>query len=499
MDSGLTKMPRESDAGFSSPSSHLAVPGTSPAKGFRPCHVPSHTGDVVLGQQSCLIFALVLLATRGQLRKLVRNVQRKHARTSALCTKLGSTTVERETARESGPQRVVLLCIFLHLLGFTMGGPILPSLLHHFDLPAASTWKIVVAFPCGMFFAVLLFPHLSDWKGRRPVLMISYFGVGAFFFLQAVCVSLRTLPLFVLMRFCSGAFAGASTVVKAYIADEADPKDLPQWMAHREAAATCAFIVGPLLGGYILELTSLEGVLLLIGVASMMAGLLVLHHLKPSVPRHKATSHGQVDQISVETTPWFAIITIIGVTCAYNFGQAFFDGFFPVLFAERFSSDGRYLGWVQTSLAILVFIVTYCAYTPLVRRFRLVHVAVIGLLMIGLGVALLGIPLMPHFVACGAPGLPVGWERKLGITGSQCRFRLVMRGGKYEQNTEESVIFHLFTRTVFLCTLVIGPGIALRGWCPVVRTKRSDNDGSVCSAASARPGDGSGQFKGRFR
>ncbi|CAE7687191.1 tetA [Symbiodinium pilosum] len=294
-----------------------------------------------------------------------------------------------------------------------MGGPILPALLCHFNLPAASTWKIVVAFPCGMFFAVLLFPHLSDWKGRRPVLMASYFGVGAFFVLQAVCVSLKTLPLFVLMRFCSGAFAGASTVVKAYIADEAGHRELPKWMAHREAAATCAFIVGPLLGGYALELTCLEGVLMLIGASSMMAGLLVFRYLRPSGgPLKHQTSQGTVagDGAGEPTasTPWFLIVTLIGVTCAYNFGQAFFDSFFPVLFSQRFSSDGRHLGWVQTSLAVLVFLVTYFAYTPLVHHFRLVHVAVLGLFMIGLGVALLPMnQLMAFGVLLYAVGVPL--------------------------------------------------------------------------------------------
>ncbi|CAE7448984.1 blt [Symbiodinium sp. CCMP2456] len=415
----------ENDAGFSSPASHLCAPGTSPAKGARPFHLPGTTGDVHLGQQSCLIVALVLLATRGHLRKLVRHAQGKRAsaRAKCLCHKPGSEITDKVVACKPGPQKVILVCIFLHLLGFTMGGPILPSLLHHFDLQAASTWKIVVAFPCGMFFAVLVFPYLSDQRGRRPVLMISYFGVGAFFVLQALAVYLENLPLFILMRFCSGSFAGASTVVKAYIADEADPKDLPKWMAHREAAATCAFVVGPLLGGYILELApcgGLEAVLLLIGTSSFLAALLVFHWLRPR-PSRPARQHHQesssqsqrvADTASAEdSAPWVSIFTIIGVTCTYNFGQSFFDGFFPVLFSQRFSSDGRHLGLVQTSLAALVFVVTYFAYTPLVRRFRLVHVAVAGLFMIGLGVALLGVQLMPHVVAAGvllyAVGVPL--------------------------------------------------------------------------------------------
>ena len=467
-------MHRENDAGFSSPSSHLCVPGASLAKGARPSHLPSKTGDVHLGQHSCLILALVLLATRGQLRKLARNVQRKRISTRVLCHQPRSGDTVKEDVGEPGPQKIILLCIFLSLLGFTMGGPILPALLCHFNLPAASTWKIVVAFPCGMFFAVLLFPHLSDWKGRRPVLMASYFGVGAFFVLQAVCVSLKTLPLFVLMRFCSGAFAGASTVVKAYIADEAGHRELPKWMAHREAAATCAFIVGPLLGGYALELTCLEGVLMLIGASSMMAGLLVFRYLRPSGgPLKHQTSQGTVagDGAGEPTasTPWFLIVTLIGVTCAYNFGQAFFDSFFPVLFSQRFSSDGRHLGWVQTSLAVLVFLVTYFAYTPLVHHFRLVHVAVLGLFMIGLGVALLP---MNQLMAFGA-----AWIMKRDRKSRRC-----ISSGFSGVGLKD-----------FGAPFTSQQGLVVRCWRAAVCPKCSNHDGSMRPSTSAWPCHGSGQ------
>ncbi|CAE7726691.1 Rpe [Symbiodinium necroappetens] len=56
---------------------------------------------------------------------------------------------------------------FLHLLGFTMQGPILPALRAHFHLRASQTGLITSAFPTGMLVALFFYPRLSDVWGRR--------------------------------------------------------------------------------------------------------------------------------------------------------------------------------------------------------------------------------------------------------------------------------------------------------------------------------------------
>lgn len=87
-------------------------------------------------------------------------------------------------------------------------------------------------------------------RGRKPILVLSLLGVGCGLIAQATCVAKDwSLTTFLMLRVASGAFAGASPVVKAYLADAATPEQLPSFMAWREAACTLAFIVGPTLGG----------------------------------------------------------------------------------------------------------------------------------------------------------------------------------------------------------------------------------------------------------
>jgi MFS family permease len=86
---------------------------------------------------------------------------------------------------------------------------------------------------------------------------------------QAHCVAAGwSLKTFLALRVASGACAGASPVVKAYLADAASQEDLPQWMAWREASCTLAFIVGPTLGGLLFHGSSLHACIAVTGWAS---------------------------------------------------------------------------------------------------------------------------------------------------------------------------------------------------------------------------------------
>ena len=71
-----------------------------------------------------------------------------------------------------------MLAVFLHLLGFTVTGPITPGLVRHFSLPPSDVGYLTSAYPLGMFFALFAWPRLSDRVGRKPILVLSLLGVG---------------------------------------------------------------------------------------------------------------------------------------------------------------------------------------------------------------------------------------------------------------------------------------------------------------------------------
>lgn len=312
-------------------------------------------------------------------------------------------------------QPVIFSCIFLHMLGFTMSGPLLPALRIHFALSASQTGLITSAFPLGMLAAVFVFPVLSDIVGRKPILVFTYFGVGVGMCFQALAVQLNfPFHVFICLRVLSGTFAGASTVAKAYLADVASPEQLPQLMAYRESAATLAFILGPALAGTILVFSSLPLILLVQGSASILAGLLAATLLVPppsvsarrkSLPEEGYRNGEKEEEEGCPITyraPWLATFTIISIACAYNFGLSFYDGFFPILCSDRFSLSAPAIGTVQTASALVVFVGTAGLYGSVVKRLGLVQTATIGLFLIAGGLAQLG---MPRTWSGALPGL----------------------------------------------------------------------------------------------
>merc|ERR1712151_1388035 len=103
-------------------------------------------------------------------------------------------------------------------------------------------------------------------------------------------------------------------------------------------------------------------------------------------------SHGSSSGAEEETkaNPWRAVFTMLGVSFAYNFGQSFFDGFFLLLCAERFGWQPSVLGPILTCLACSVFINSGFLYSRLVKEFGIVPVAILGLVCVTCGLALLG-------------------------------------------------------------------------------------------------------------
>ena len=89
-----------------------------------------------------------------------------------------------------------MLAAFFHLLGFTAIGPITPELVKHFDIPGSKIGYLTSAYPLGMFFALFLWPRLSDLPmvGRKKVITLSLLGVGnAFYWRRQSAFLLDTL------------------------------------------------------------------------------------------------------------------------------------------------------------------------------------------------------------------------------------------------------------------------------------------------------------------
>lgn len=162
------------------------------------------------------------------------------------------------TTTQARPASLVFIVVtlILDMLGIGLVLPILPRLLESLSggdiVTAAHVLGLLTALYSGMQFLFgPLTGALSDRFGRRPVLLISLFGLGITYLLSAIA---PTLVLFVTVRALSGLMASTFPVASAYIADVSPPEKRAQNFGLVGFAFGIGFIAGPFLGGVLGEI-----------------------------------------------------------------------------------------------------------------------------------------------------------------------------------------------------------------------------------------------------
>jgi len=150
-----------------------------------------------------------------------------------------------------GAVAFIFVTILLDMLAMGMIIPILPKLIESFvDNDAARAARIFGLF--GTVWALMQFVFspllgsLSDRYGRRPVVLVSNFGLAADYVLMALAPSL--LWLFV-GRVISGMTSASISTAFAYIADVTPPERRAAVFGRLGAAFGAGFVLGPAMGG----------------------------------------------------------------------------------------------------------------------------------------------------------------------------------------------------------------------------------------------------------
>ena len=168
---------------------------------------------------------------------------------------------------------IVFFSLLLDLLAFTMILPLLPSLLEHYRVNdnqgiyttlsnSVRYFREIVGAPerytsvlfggiLGSMFSFLQFiispiaGGLSDYYGRKPILLLSLFGIMSSYGLWAIS---SNFGLFVLARFIGGLSKGNISLSMAIITDVSNKQNRGKGMALVGIAFSLGFIVGPMIG-----------------------------------------------------------------------------------------------------------------------------------------------------------------------------------------------------------------------------------------------------------
>jgi DHA1 family tetracycline resistance protein-like MFS transporter len=147
----------------------------------------------------------------------------------------------------------ILIMVAFDFLAFGIIVPVLPDLIRHFEggdfaRASAITGYFGFAWNAMQFIFSPLLGAWSDRFGRRPVILISCFGLGIDYVFMALAPSLTWLFV---GRLISGITAANVSTAFAYITDVTPPEKRPRQFGLISAAFGLGFIIGPAIGGYL--------------------------------------------------------------------------------------------------------------------------------------------------------------------------------------------------------------------------------------------------------
>jgi DHA1 family tetracycline resistance protein-like MFS transporter len=144
----------------------------------------------------------------------------------------------------------ILVTVFLDMMGIAIVIPVLPGLIATFtaDRDAQTYWygAMLASYGLMQFLSAPVLGAVSDRLGRRPVLLISIFGLAFTFLLTAIS---PFLWLMLLARLIGGGAGGSFSVASAYVADVTKPEERSRSFGVLGAAFGLGFIFGPMIGG----------------------------------------------------------------------------------------------------------------------------------------------------------------------------------------------------------------------------------------------------------
>ncbi len=144
------------------------------------------------------------------------------------------------------PLLAIFIVVVVDLIGFGLYIPLLPFYAESFN---AAPWIVGMAmatYSCAQFISAPFWGHVSDRRGRKPVLLLGMAGSAVSYVWLGYADSLTELFL---ARALNGLMAGNIAAAFAYVADVTSRENRAKGMGIVGAAFGLGFIAGPAIGG----------------------------------------------------------------------------------------------------------------------------------------------------------------------------------------------------------------------------------------------------------
>jgi DHA1 family tetracycline resistance protein-like MFS transporter len=147
----------------------------------------------------------------------------------------------------------IFVTVLLDMLSFGVVAPVMPKLISDFlggNTARASEYLglFITTWALMQFFFAPVLGLLSDRFGRRPVILLSNFGLAIDYLIMALAPNIRWLFL---GRVLAGITSASIPTATAYISDVTPPEKRSKAFGLLGAAFGIGFVLGPALGGWL--------------------------------------------------------------------------------------------------------------------------------------------------------------------------------------------------------------------------------------------------------
>lgn len=319
------------------------------------------------------------------------------------------------TASEKhAPRRAAFIFVFitvlLDMLALGIVVPVLPKLVVDFlagdTARAAEVYGVFgTAWALMQFLVSPLHGALSDRFGRRPLILISNFGLGVDYILMALAPNLRWLFV---GRVISGISAASIATAYAYVADVTEPELRSARFGLLGVAFGAGFVLGPALGGLAgnVDPRLPFWIAAVLSLANALYGFLVLPESLPKERRagfawRRTNPLGALALLRSQPQ----LLGLASVNFLSNLAHASLPNIGVLYMMYRYGFDERAVGFTMAAVGVCSMVVQGALIGPVVARlgertaliiglaFGISGFAVFGLAATGLGF-LAGIPVL---------------------------------------------------------------------------------------------------------
>jgi DHA1 family tetracycline resistance protein-like MFS transporter len=268
----------------------------------------------------------------------------------------------------------IFVTILLDMLALGVIIPILPKLIESFvNNDTANAARIFglfgTAWAVMQFFFSPILGALSDRFGRRPVVLLSNFGLALDYVLMALA---PTLTWLFIGRLISGITSASVSTAFAYIADVTAPEKRAAAFGKIGVAFGAGFILGPALGGLLGDVDPRLPfwAAAALSFANTLYGLLILPESLPKERRSpwrwkSANPLGAMRLLASQRV-------LAGLSLANFFAQlahVVLPSVFVLYATYRYGWDTKTVGLTLTTVGICQMVVQGAAIGPIVNRF----------------------------------------------------------------------------------------------------------------------------------